>query len=230
MMLDLYSSPAGFGGPESRGHGTRTIQLGMDPARPHGRAVDRRGGRMAPRDGGRPLVGDDAQGDARRVRGGGRSPRRLAGDEAGGSRAVCALRPGHRSRADLLSRSHAGDGERVPRRSARPDGDQAPPLRKILVLLGPTGTGKSRLAVLVAESIGGEIVGCDALQIYDGLDAATGKPTEDERRRVPHALVGTVDPRHDYSLAEYVRDADAAIAGIVARGRVPIVVGGTGLY
>jgi len=86
------------------------------------------------------------------------------------------------------------------------------------------------LAVLAAEAIGGEIVGCDALQIYDGLDAATGKPSEDERRRVPHALVGTVDPRHDYSLAEYVRDADAAIAAIAARGQVPIVVGGTGLY
>ncbi|HEX4823107.1 MAG TPA: tRNA (adenosine(37)-N6)-dimethylallyltransferase MiaA [Candidatus Polarisedimenticolaceae bacterium] len=139
------------------------------------------------------------------------------------------MRPGDRSRADLLSRPHAGDGERVPRRSARPDDDQAPPLR-ILVLLGPTGTGKSRVAVEVAEALGGEIVGCDALQIYRGLDAATGKPTDDERHRVPHALVGTVDPRHDYSLAEYVRDADAAVAAIAARGRVPIVVGGTGLY
>jgi tRNA dimethylallyltransferase len=82
----------------------------------------------------------------------------------------------------------------------------------------------------VAESIGGEIIGCDALQIYRGLDAATGKPTADERRRVPHALVGTVDPRRDYSLAEYVRDADTAIATVAARGRIPVVVGGTGLY
>jgi tRNA dimethylallyltransferase len=95
---------------------------------------------------------------------------------------------------------------------------------------GPTGTGKSRLAVAVAERLGGEIVGCDALQVYRGLDAATAKPTRRERERVPHWLIDIADPRSDYSLADYVRDADAAIAAILARGRVPIVVGGTGMY
>jgi len=73
-------------------------------------------------------------------------------------------------------------------------------------------------------------VGCDALQVYRGLDAATGKPTASERERVPHHLIDCVDPRRDYSLADYVRDAGQAISAIGARGRVPVVVGGTGLY
>jgi len=84
--------------------------------------------------------------------------------------------------------------------------------------------------VAVALKIGGEIVGCDALQVYRGFDAATGKPPESDRRRVRHWLIDVADPRRDYSLAEYVRDADAAIADIVARGVVPVVVGGTGMY
>ena len=82
----------------------------------------------------------------------------------------------------------------------------------------------------MAERLGGEVVGCDALQVYRGLDAATAKPSRAERQRVPHWLVDVADPRCDYSVADYVRDADAAIAAIVARGRVPVVAGGTGLY
>lgn len=82
----------------------------------------------------------------------------------------------------------------------------------------------------VAERLSGEVVGCDALQVYRGLDAATGKPTSEERARVPHRLIDVVDPGRDYTLADYVRDADAAIAAIAAQGAVPIVVGGTGLY
>lgn len=97
-------------------------------------------------------------------------------------------------------------------------------------MAGPTGTGKSRLAVRVALRLGGEIVGCDALQVYRGLNAATAKPSREERERVPHWLLDIADPRRDYSLAAYVRDADAAIAAILARGRVPVVVGGTGMY
>jgi tRNA dimethylallyltransferase len=100
----------------------------------------------------------------------------------------------------------------------------------LLVLLGPTGTGKSRLAVLVAERIGGEIIGCDALQVYRGFDAATAKPSADERARIPHWLVDVADPRRDYSLADYVREADAAIAAVRSRGGAPVVVGGTGMY
>jgi tRNA dimethylallyltransferase len=96
--------------------------------------------------------------------------------------------------------------------------------------VGPTGTGKSETALRVAELVGGEIVGCDALQIYTGLDAATAKPPPESRRRVPHHLVDFADPRRDFNLADYVRAADEAIRGIAARRRVPIVVGGTGMY
>jgi tRNA dimethylallyltransferase len=95
---------------------------------------------------------------------------------------------------------------------------------------GPTGTGKSHLAAAVALSLGGEVVGCDALQVYRGLDAATAKPSRMERERIPHWLVDIADLRDAYTLADYVRDADAAIAAIVARGRVPVVAGGTGMY
>jgi len=105
--------------------------------------------------------------------------------------------------------------------------DQGP---RLLVVLGPTGTGKSRLALALASRLDGEIVGCDALQVYRGLDAATAKPSAADRRRVPHHLVDVVEPRRDYSLAEYVRDAEAAIRAIAGRGRVPLVVGGTGMY
>lgn len=100
----------------------------------------------------------------------------------------------------------------------------------ILVLVGPTGAGKSEVAVEVAECLGGEIVGCDALQVYRGLECATAKPSAGARARVPHHLVDVLDPRTDYSMADYVRAAEAAIAAIVTRGRVPLVVGGTGLY
>ncbi len=86
------------------------------------------------------------------------------------------------------------------------------------------------MAVAVALGLDGEIVGCDALQVYRGLDAATAKPAPELRERVPHWLVDVADPRRDYSVADYVRDADRAIGSILARGRVPIVTGGTGMY
>jgi tRNA dimethylallyltransferase len=98
------------------------------------------------------------------------------------------------------------------------------------VLLGPTGTGKSTVAIRVAEAVGGEIVGCDALQVYRGFDVATAKVPAEERRSIPHWLIDVADPREDYSLADYIADADAAISGIRSRGNVPIVVGGTGMY
>lgn len=74
------------------------------------------------------------------------------------------------------------------------------------------------------------MVGCDAMQVYVGFDAATAKPDERERARVPHHLIDCVDPRSNFSLADYVRAAERAIAEIAARGRLPIVAGGTGLY
>jgi tRNA dimethylallyltransferase len=107
-----------------------------------------------------------------------------------------------------------------------PGGDDG----RLLVVLGPTGTGKSDLALSLAGALDGEIVGCDAVQVYRGFDRATAKPSLGDRRRVVHHLVDSVDPGIDFSLADYVRDAEIAIEAIRGRGRLPIVVGGTGLY
>jgi tRNA dimethylallyltransferase len=98
------------------------------------------------------------------------------------------------------------------------------------VIAGPTGSGKSRLAVAVAQRLGGEVVGCDALQVYRGFDAATAKPSVEDRRAVRHWLVDVADPRTDYSLARFIEDADRAIADISGRGLVPVIAGGTGMY
>jgi len=84
--------------------------------------------------------------------------------------------------------------------------------------------------VLVAERIGGEVIGCDALQVYRGFDVATAKPSAEQRSRVPHHLIDVADPRADFSVADYVRLAEEAVAQIASRGRAAIVVGGTGMY
>ncbi len=101
---------------------------------------------------------------------------------------------------------------------------------RLLVLVGPTGTGKSALALELATRLGGEIVSCDAFQVYRGLEIGTAKPTVDERRRVVHHAIDCADPRHGFSMVEWERIASSAIAQIAARGAVPLVVGGTGLY
>ncbi len=100
----------------------------------------------------------------------------------------------------------------------------------LLVMLGPTGTGKSAAALEVARQLRGEIIGCDAYQVYRGLDAATAKPPEESRRAVRHHLLDCVDPRTDFSMADYVRAAERAIGAIAGRGHVSLVVGGNGLY
>jgi tRNA dimethylallyltransferase len=100
----------------------------------------------------------------------------------------------------------------------------------VLVICGPTASGKSEIALAVAQELGGELVNADSRQIYKGMSIGTGMPPPSAFEQVPHHLYGFVDPGLRYSAARFVVDADAAIAGIAARGRLPIVVGGTGFY
>jgi len=96
--------------------------------------------------------------------------------------------------------------------------------------MGPTATGKSALALALAERFGGEIVTVDSAQVYRGLDIGSAKPDAATRARVPHHLVDLIDPSESYSAARFARDALAAVAAIRARNRVPILCGGTMLY
>lgn len=103
--------------------------------------------------------------------------------------------------------------------------------RQVLVVIGgPTAVGKSRLALRLAEQAGGEIIVADSLQLIRGLDIGTAKPTPEERARVRHHLLDIVEPREPISAAEYAVKAWAAIRDIWARGRLPLVAGGAGLY
>ena len=101
---------------------------------------------------------------------------------------------------------------------------------KILVVGGPTGSGKTDLAIRLAEAVGGEIVNADSMQIYRGMDIGTAKPSAEERARVPHHLLDIVSPDVNFTASDFRREATAAIADIDARGRKAVVVGGTGLY
>jgi tRNA dimethylallyltransferase len=101
----------------------------------------------------------------------------------------------------------------------------------MFALVGPTATGKSAIALQVAEQRGDiEIVVVDAMQVYRRMDIGTAKPTLEEQRRVRHHMIDVAEPSVDYSLSLYQRDAQAAIRDIESRGRVPLLVGGTGLY
>ena len=101
---------------------------------------------------------------------------------------------------------------------------------KLLVLAGPTGSGKSELAVRIAEHIGAVIVNADSMQIYRGMDIGTAKPSPEATARVPHHLLSMVSPAVNFTASDFRREAAAAIADIDGRGRKAIVVGGTGLY
>ncbi len=101
---------------------------------------------------------------------------------------------------------------------------------KIVVITGPTATGKTALSVALAKDFGGEIVSADSMQIYRRMDIGTAKVTPEEAAGVPHHMVDIAEPGEAYSVARYVKEASAAIDGILARGKLPIVVGGTNLY
>ena len=99
-----------------------------------------------------------------------------------------------------------------------------------LALAGPTGVGKTAVSLPLAEALSAEIVGMDSMQLYRGMDIGTAKPTPQERRRVPHHMIDFLPVTAEYTVSDYKRDAEAAMDEITARGRLPLLVGGTGLY
>ena len=101
---------------------------------------------------------------------------------------------------------------------------------KVIVICGPTASGKTGLSIELAKKINGEIVSCDSMQIYKDMTIGTAKPTIDEMQGIKHYLIDCVSPEERYSVADYKRDATEAIENIISDGKVPIIVGGTGLY
>ena len=103
-------------------------------------------------------------------------------------------------------------------------------MSKIVALAGPTAVGKTEFAIKLAEELDGEIISCDSMQLYKYMDIGSAKPTPEEMRRARHHLVDIIDPREDFSVAQYQKLAKDAISDILSRGRLPIISGGTGLY
>ena len=101
---------------------------------------------------------------------------------------------------------------------------------KILAIVGPTAGGKTALSVELAKRAGGEVISCDSMQIYRGMDIGTAKPTEEEMRGVPHHLLDIAEPEEAFSVCDYVSAATAAADDILSRGKLPVFCGGTGLY
>ena len=102
--------------------------------------------------------------------------------------------------------------------------------KKLIVICGPTATGKTKLGVALAKALGGEVVSADSMQVYRGMPIGTAQPTPEERDGVPHHMMAMADPSENYSVARYVEEATACVEDIFARGKQPILVGGTGLY
>ena len=102
--------------------------------------------------------------------------------------------------------------------------------QKVIVICGPTASGKTALSIELAKKIDGEIVSCDSMQIYKEMDIGTAKPTLEEMQGIKHYMIGIISPNERYSVADYKKDAKKAIREILNKGKVPIVVGGTGLY
>ena len=103
-------------------------------------------------------------------------------------------------------------------------------MNKIIALAGPTAVGKTKFAIKLADEFDGEIVSCDSMQLYKYMDIGSAKPTPEEMKQARHHLVDMIDPREEFSAAEYQRLAKQAIADIFSRGKLPVISGGTGLY
>ena len=101
---------------------------------------------------------------------------------------------------------------------------------KVAVITGPTATGKTTLGVLLAKELNGEIVSADSMQVYRRMDIGTAKVTPEEMQGVPHHMINVAEPFESYNVARYVKEADACVQDILSRGKLPIIVGGTGLY
>ncbi|NCB64128.1 MAG: tRNA (adenosine(37)-N6)-dimethylallyltransferase MiaA [Clostridia bacterium] len=101
---------------------------------------------------------------------------------------------------------------------------------KVIVICGPTASGKTALAVETALAHNGEVVSADSMQLYRGMDVGTAKPTEKEKKGVPHHMLDVADPSEDFSVARYVDMASRCVDDVLARGKLPIIAGGTGLY
>lgn len=101
---------------------------------------------------------------------------------------------------------------------------------KIIAIVGPTAVGKTALAIQLARELNGEIISCDSMQIYKGMDIGTAKPTKEEMAEIPHHLIDIKNPNEQFSCADYAALAKEAISDIMARGKTPVFCGGTGLY
>ena len=102
--------------------------------------------------------------------------------------------------------------------------------QKILVIVGPTAVGKTEMSLLLAERFEGEVISADSMQVYKGLDIGTAKASAQQRNRIRHQLIDIADYRDEYTLADFLRDCNVAVTDILSRGKLPIIVGGTGLY
>lgn len=100
----------------------------------------------------------------------------------------------------------------------------------VVVITGPTATGKTRLGVVLAKSFGGEVISADSMQLYKGMDIGTATPDEAETEGIKHHMLSVIEPWEDYSVSRYVEDAAACVDDVLSRGKLPIIVGGTGLY
>lgn len=101
---------------------------------------------------------------------------------------------------------------------------------KIVIICGPTATGKTKLGVALAKKLGGEVVSADSMQVYRRMAIGTARPSQEEMQGIPHHMMAVAEPWENYSVARYVEEASACVDDILARGKVPIVVGGTGQY